>query len=58
MKVMWSEKMTRRKRGGCEMIGKGAGTRHRWKWHGVKLYRWWEMRRGDATGGMVSGGQV
>jgi hypothetical protein len=30
------------------VLGKGVGTRHRWKWHGAKWYRWWEMRRGDA----------
>jgi hypothetical protein len=56
MKVMWRKRMPRRQRGGHEVIGKGVGTRHRWKWRGVKWYRWREMRRGDAIGGMVSGG--
>jgi hypothetical protein len=54
-KVMWSKKMMRRQRGCCEVLGKGVGTRHRWKWRGAKWNRWREMRRGDATSGMVSG---
>jgi hypothetical protein len=58
MEVMWSEEMTRRQRGGFEMIGKGVGTRHMWKRRGAKWYRWQEMRRGDAIGGTVRGGQL
>jgi hypothetical protein len=34
------------------MIGKRVGTQHRWKWHGVKWYRWWEMRRGEERDGV------
>jgi hypothetical protein len=56
--VMWHAKMTWKQGEGHKAIGKGVGTRHRWKWCGAKWCRWRKVRRGDATGGMVSGGQV
>jgi hypothetical protein len=31
MKVMWCGNMTRRQGGGCEVIVRGVGTRHRWE---------------------------